>query len=77
MKLIKYIAFIFALSVFAACNENFFTPVVEINLTPHKSKLVVFASFYAESDSLVVYLTRSRSALDTAQPYFIIRDTIY
>ena len=76
MKLIKYIAFVFALSILAACNENFFTPVVEINLTPHKSKLVVFASFYAESDSLVVYLTRSRSALDTAQPYFIIRDTI-
>ncbi len=76
MKLIKYISYIFFLSVFAACGENFFTPVVDINLPPHKAKLVVFASFQAESDSLVVYLTRSRSALDTAQPYFIVKDTI-
>ncbi len=75
MKLIKYIAFIFTLSVFAACNENFFTPLVDINLPPHKAKLVVFASFQAESDSLVVNLTRSRSALDTTQKTITVTDT--
>ena len=75
MKLIKYIAFACSLSVFAACNENFFTPIVEISLPPHKSKLVVFASFQAETDSLVVYLSRSRSALDTTQKTITVRDT--
>ena len=76
MKLIKYIAFVFSLSILAACNENFFTPVVDINLPPHKAKLVVFASFQAETDSLVVYLTRSRSALDTTQKSITVSDTI-
>ena len=75
MKLIKYIAFVFSLSILAACNENFFTPVVDINLPPHKAKLVVFANFQAESDSLVVYLSRSRSALDTTQKTITVSDT--
>ena len=75
MKLIKYIAFVFSLSILTACNENFFTPVVDINLPPHKAKLVVFASFQAESDSLVVYLSRSRSALDTTQKTITVSDT--
>lgn len=76
MKTIQYIAFTSVLFFFMACNSDFFTPVVDINLPPHKSKLVVFANLRAETDSLVVHLTRTRSALDTAQAYIIVNDTV-
>jgi hypothetical protein len=77
MKFIKYFSIALCLLSMAACSEDFFTPVVDINLEPHKSRLVVFASFQVESDSLVVHLTRSRSALDTAQKRLTIQDTFW
>jgi hypothetical protein len=68
MTFIKYFSFIFCLLSIVACDpENFFTPIVDVNLPPHKSKLVLFANFQGGSDSLVVHLTRSRSALDTTK----------
>jgi Domain of unknown function (DUF4249) len=78
MKLIKYFSILFSVLFIASCSgdpEDFFSPVVDIELPPHKSKLVVFANFDADSDSLVVHLTRSRSALDTASARTTIFDT--
>ena len=72
MKLIKYLVFSTLCMSFAACSgEDFFTPLVDIQLPAHKSKLVVFASFTGADDSLVVHLTRSKSALDTSQTRII------
>jgi hypothetical protein len=70
MKLIKYFSIVLGFLFIASCTgdpENFFSPIVDIKLPPHKSKLVVFANFDADTDSLVVHLTRTRSALDTTQ----------
>jgi hypothetical protein len=78
MKFIKYFSIVLGFLSIAACGdpENFFTPVVDVDLPPHKSKLVVFANFDAGSDSLVLHLTRSRSALDTVSRLLIIDDTV-
>jgi hypothetical protein len=79
MKLIKYFSIVLGLCFISSCSgdsENFFSPIIDINLPPHKSKLVVFANFDAGSDSLVVHLSRSRSALDTTTVGQIVLDTI-
>ena len=78
MKRIQYFSFLILCLSVAACSdpENFFNPIVDIDLPPHKSKLVLFADFQAETDSLVVHLTHTRSALDTATSRIRIYDTI-
>jgi hypothetical protein len=80
MKLIKYFSILFCLMALASCRgslEDIFSPVVDIDLPPHTSKLVVYANLEAGSDSLVVHLTRSRSALDTVnRSTFVRNDTL-
>jgi hypothetical protein len=79
MKLIKYISTIFCFVLIASCGnpEDIFSPIVDIKLPTFKSKLVVFANFRAESDTLTVYLSRSRSALDTSVlKVFVRTDTV-
>jgi Domain of unknown function (DUF4249) len=78
MTLIKYFSGIIFFFIFASCNnsEDIFSPIVDIKLPDFKSKLVIFANFKTDSDTLKVYLTRTRSALDTSvRKVFIRNDT--
>jgi Domain of unknown function (DUF4249) len=80
MKCIKYFSLLFSLVAITSCSGNFediFSPIVEIELPPHTSKLVIFANFEADSDSLVVHLTRSRSALDTVSRRVFVRNDTF
>ena len=70
MKIIKLfflIAFIFSLS---SCDEDFFAPVVELDIAPHTSKLAISANFVPNSDSLRVYVGKSYGFLDPKFPSF-------
>lgn len=65
MKLIKYNWLILLIFSLMACDpEEFFTPVVELNMPPHTAKLVIGADFEPNSDSLRVYVSRSYGFLD-------------
>jgi hypothetical protein len=78
MKLIKYFSLVFSILFIVSCGdpEDIFSPIVDIKLPTFKSKLVVFANFRANSDTQTVYLTRTRSALDTSvRKVFVRNDT--
>ena len=70
MNKIKYILFASILIIMASCTEtqlqNYFTPVVDIPIPAHISKLVVQAEWITGSDSLAVMVSKSRGALDTS-----------
>jgi hypothetical protein len=59
------IGFILLWSMSSCDSENFFTPIVEIDLPAHKSKIVVMADWAPLQDSLRVFVTQSKSFLDT------------
>jgi Domain of unknown function (DUF4249) len=75
MKFIKYFSIVLGFIAIASCGnpEDIFSPIIDVKLPPFKSKLVVTANFEANTDSLVLYLSRSRSALDTADRRVLIR----
>ncbi|MEY4933982.1 MAG: hypothetical protein RIS64_341 [Bacteroidota bacterium] len=65
MKLIKYNWLILLIFSLMACDpEEFFSPVVELDIPPHTSKLVVAADFEPNSDSLRVFVSKSYGFLD-------------
>ncbi len=69
MKIFRYTIFAFSLLSLAACTQsqlsNYFTPVVDIDIPDHITKLVVQAEWTAGNDSLAVMVSKSRGALDT------------
>jgi hypothetical protein len=70
MKSIKYTGFLIAILFTASCSTDWFTPIVDIELPPHKPRLVVYANWQAGSDSLLVFVSRSRSSLDST-PFMV------
>ena len=62
------IAFI-ALMTLGSCSqtalENYFTPVVDVVIPPHDPKLVLIGRIVAGQDSIELFITKSRGALDT------------
>jgi Domain of unknown function (DUF4249) len=65
MKYLK-ISFLFAaLSFFASCSADWFTPIVDIQLPAHVPKLVVYANWQVGNDTLLVFVSKSRSSLDS------------
>jgi hypothetical protein len=77
MKILKY-NFIFLLIFgLSACDpEEFFSPVVELDIPPHTSKLVVAAHFAPNSDSLRVYVSKSYGFLDPKSQSWSDSDTV-
>jgi Domain of unknown function (DUF4249) len=55
---------------FFACNEDSFSPIVEIDIPEHKSRLVVRADWVAGSDSLAVFISKSKGVLDKNKANF-------
>jgi Domain of unknown function (DUF4249) len=69
MKDLRYIIVAFSLLLLASCTQtqlsNYFTPVVDIAIPDHVTKLVAQAEWTVGSDSLAVMVSKSRGALDT------------
>ncbi len=69
MKNLRYIIAAFSLLLIASCTQtqlsNYFTPVVDIAIPDHVTKLVAQAEWTVGSDSLAVMVSKSRGALDT------------
>lgn len=63
----KFLVYSLVLCVFTsffACNEDNFAPIVEVTIPPHTSRLVIRADWAAGSDSLAVFVSKSRGTLD-------------
>ncbi len=68
-KYLKYVVFLgLTATIWSSCDEDRFSPITEVTLPPHVSKIVIAAEWIAGSDSLSVFVTKSRSALDRT-PY--------
>jgi hypothetical protein len=69
-NIIKFCSFCIILS-FISCNgEDTFAPIVEIETPPHTPRLVIRADWSAGSDSLAVFVSRSKGVLDKAKANF-------
>ena len=69
MKNLRYTIAAFSFFLLASCTQtqlsNYFTPVVDIAIPDHVTKLVAQAEWTVGSDSLAVMVSKSRGALDT------------
>ncbi|MFM2267656.1 MAG: hypothetical protein RL757_1097 [Bacteroidota bacterium] len=68
LKVIKYqwiAAFGLLMSV-SACTSNWFTPVVDVEVPAHVPKLVVYANWQTNEDSMIVFVSQSRGSLDSS-----------
>ena len=70
MKNIAYFLVLFALISFFACDEDKFSPIVEIDIPAHTPRLVVRADWQTGSDSLAVFVSKSRGVLDKTPANF-------
>jgi hypothetical protein len=52
------------LTTFFACTEDSFQPIVEVQLPAHTPRLIIRADWIAGSDSLAVFVSKSRGVLD-------------
>jgi hypothetical protein len=76
MKIIIYLGLI-GLILFASCSEDFFTPVIEVDLPIPTSKLVVYGHLEEGFDTVYIQVSHSRPVLDSA-PYPTVRsDTFF
>lgn len=67
---IKIGIFSLAILSLAACSStaltNYFTPIVDVQIPPHDPKLVLIGRIVSGVDSIELFITKSRGALDTA-----------
>lgn len=70
MKNIIQFLSLFLLIPFFACDEDKFSPIVEIDIPAHTPRLAIRADWTAGSDSLAVFVTKSRGVLDKTTPNF-------
>ncbi|MBL7813605.1 MAG: DUF4249 family protein [Saprospiraceae bacterium] len=69
-KIIQYITFCLITFLMSSCDDDKFSPLVEIETPPHKPRLVVRADWSIGSDSLAVFVSRSRGVLDKDKANF-------
>lgn len=62
---------------FISCNGGTFSPIVEVNLPPHTPRLVIRADWSSGSDSLSIFVSKSRGVLDTTPTSFNQIDTFW
>lgn len=70
MKKIHFLYTFVGLLTFMSCDEDRFSPIVELDIPPHTSRLVIRADWTAGSDSLTVFVSKSRGALDKTKTNF-------
>ena len=63
-KLYIFLPFLFFSCLFGACSEDFFTPIVDLDIPEHTPRLVVYGNI-GVGEPIRVYIARSRGALDT------------
>lgn len=68
-NIIRLSTFLMFLS-FISCNEDRFSPIVEINIPSHTPRLVIRADWSAGSDSLAIFVSKSRGVLDKTPTNF-------
>lgn len=68
-NIIRLFGFI-GLMAFAACDSDKFQPLVEIDIPPHTPRLVIRADWSVGSDSLAVFVSRSKGILDKDKANF-------
>ena len=68
-NILRLCAFLLLLSMIS-CDEDKFSPIVEIDIPPHTPRLVIRADWSAGSDSLAVFVTKSRGVLDKTPTNF-------
>jgi hypothetical protein len=70
LQSIKYAFVAFCFFSLAACSstalENYFTPIVDIQIPTQTPKLVLIGRVLAGSDTIDLFITKSRGALDTS-----------
>ncbi len=68
-NIIKQISFAVALLSITSCSqtalENYFTPIVDIKIPDRDPRLVLLGRIVGGSDSIELFITKSRGALDT------------
>jgi hypothetical protein len=68
-KFIKKMAFACGYLCFASCSQtaiqNYFTPIVDVVIPEREPRLVLVGRIVAGSDSIELFITKSRGALDT------------
>jgi Domain of unknown function (DUF4249) len=76
----KYFLYILGLcfaTSFIACDEESFSPITEVEIPAHTARLLIRADWTAGSDSLAIFVSKSRGTLDkTPYNYFGSYDTI-
>jgi Domain of unknown function (DUF4249) len=70
MKKICFLFSFIGLLTFTSCDEDRFSPIVEIEIPAHKPRLVIRADWSAGSDSLTVFVSKSRGVLDKTKTNF-------
>jgi hypothetical protein len=73
MKKILFLSSILVFLAFMSCDDDRFSPIYEVDIPPHTPRLVIRADWTAGSDSLAVFVSKSRSVLDKTKTNF--RDT--
>lgn len=77
MKKYLYSLLVIVSLLMVSCNpEDYFNPVIEIDLPEHKPKLVVHSEMWEGQDSLLVFVTQSRGALDNKK-FPTVKDSAY
>ena len=80
MKNIVKIFTLFALISLASCSQtaltNYFTPIVDIQIPPQTPKLVLIGRILSGTDSIELFVTHSRGALDTGILNYSRFDTV-
>lgn len=68
-NLIQFLGLILLIPFFA-CDEDKFSPIVEIDIPAHTPRLVVRADWQTGGDSLAVFVSKSRGVLDKTPTNF-------
>ena len=76
MKKICFLFSLMGLLTFVSCDEDRFSPIVEIDTPPHTPRLVIRADWSSGSDSLVVFVSKSRGSQDKSKRNFDAYDTV-
>jgi hypothetical protein len=72
-NIIRFILFLGVLISLNACDpEEFFTPVVDVEIPVAKPKIVLMSYMWAGQDSMYIYVSKSRNLLDN-KPYNLVR----
>jgi hypothetical protein len=68
-NIIQFLSLVLLIPFFA-CNEDKFSPIVEIDIPAHTPRLVMRADWQAGSDSLAVFVSKSKGVLDKTKANF-------